>query len=97
MIRSTPVERWAASLARPAAIWRVMPICRAVRKRVLNTCTTTVGGASVTVTPGQVAVQAGDILLAGKVTVAGTLHVTGNITSGGSIMDTTGNSNHHTH
>ncbi len=62
-----------------------------------GTCTTTVGGASVTVTPGQVAVQAGEILLAGKVTVAGTLHVTGNITSGGSIMDTTGNSNHHTH
>ncbi len=29
--------------------------------------------------------------------MAGTLHVTGNITSGGSIMDTTGNSNHHTH
>ncbi|MGA4815540.1 hypothetical protein ACPA9J_11285 [Pseudomonas aeruginosa] len=61
-----------------------------------GTCTTTVGGASVTVTPGRVTVQAGENPVGWQGHGGRYAHVTGNITSSGSIMDTTGNSNHHT-
>lgn len=62
-----------------------------------GTVQVTVGGASVTVTPEQVAIKAATIVLDGNARVTGTLDVAGNITGGGSIMDTTGNSNHHAH
>lgn len=49
------------------------------------------------VSSSSVTIAAGQINLQGAVTVNGTLHATGNITSAGSILDTSGNSNHHSH
>ena len=56
-----------------------------------------VGGAQVLVSDAAVSVKAGQISLQGEVAIQGNLAVQGNVTSSGSIMDTTGNSNHHTH
>ncbi len=47
--------------------------------------------------PGTVTVTAASIQLTGPVNIKGALTVNGNISSTGSIMDTAGNSNHHTH
>lgn len=59
--------------------------------------TVKVGGAQVLVSDAAVTVKAGQISLQGEVAIQGNLAVQGNVTSSGSIMDTTGNSNHHTH
>lgn len=56
-----------------------------------------VGGASVTVTPGQVVVKAAGITLDGDVSVTGALDVAGDIHGGGAIIDTTGNTPNHKH
>ncbi|MEN1571952.1 hypothetical protein AAIJ07_32210, partial [Pseudomonas aeruginosa] len=46
---------------------------------------------------GAVSLKAPKISLEGPVEIAGTLTVSGDILGGGSIIDTAGNSNHHTH
>ncbi|KAF1003636.1 MAG: hypothetical protein GAK36_00213 [Pseudomonas sp.] len=56
-----------------------------------------VGATQVLAEPGSVTVNAAAINLQGAVQVQGNLAVQGNITSSGSILDTAGNSNHHTH
>ncbi|WP_273820588.1 phage baseplate assembly protein V [Pseudomonas asplenii] len=62
-----------------------------------GTVTVKVGGSQIEVTPAQVSVQSSQINLVGAVTINGSLNTTGNITSAGSIMDTTGNSPNHKH
>jgi phage baseplate assembly protein V len=59
--------------------------------------TAKVGGTEVALTPSSAAVQSAAIQLVGAVAIDGSLHVTQNITSDASIIDATGNSNHHTH
>lgn len=49
------------------------------------------------VSDGAVSLKAPKISLEGPVEIAGTLTVSGDILGGGSIIDTAGNSNHHTH
>lgn len=56
-----------------------------------------VGASSLTVTDSAITGEAAAINLKGAVLIDGTLHATKNITSDGSIIDATGNSNHHTH
>lgn len=56
-----------------------------------------VAGAMFTVTDSSITAEAPSLRLLGKVEVDGPLHATGDITSAGSILDTTGNSNHHKH
>jgi len=62
------------------------------------------GPATVTVIAGQVTVQADTVTLdaphttcTGDLTVNGNVQVDGNVNATGSVMDGTGNSNHHTH
>jgi len=62
-----------------------------------GTATVKVGGTQVVIDPGAVTVTAASIQLTGPVSIKGALTVNGNISSTGSIMDTAGNSNHHTH
>jgi phage baseplate assembly protein V len=62
-----------------------------------NAVTAKVGGTEVALTPGSATVKAAAIKLVGAVAIAGSLHVTQNITSDASIIDATGNSNHHSH
>ncbi|NWA04806.1 phage baseplate assembly protein V [Pseudomonas gingeri] len=62
-----------------------------------GTVTIKVGGSQLEVTPDQIRLLSSKIDLVGAVTVNGTLATTGNITSAGSIMDTTGNSANHKH
>jgi phage baseplate assembly protein V len=59
--------------------------------------TAKVGGTEVALTPGSATVKAAAIKLVGAVAIDGPLHVTQNITSDASIIDATGNSNHHSH
>jgi phage baseplate assembly protein V len=59
--------------------------------------TAKVGGTEVALTPGSATVKAAAIKLVGAVAIDGALHVTQNITSNASIIDATGNSNHHSH
>ncbi|TEH91677.1 phage baseplate assembly protein V [Pseudomonas aeruginosa] len=56
-----------------------------------------VGASEVRVSDGAVSLKAPKISLEGPVEIAGTLTVSGDILGGGSIIDTAGNSNHHTH
>lgn len=56
-----------------------------------------VGASEVRVSGGAVSLKAPKISLEGPVEIAGTLTVSGDILGGGSIIDTAGNSNHHTH
>jgi phage baseplate assembly protein V len=62
-----------------------------------NAVTAKVGGTEVALTPGSATVKAAAIKLVGAVAIDGPLHVTQNITSDASIIDATGNSNHHSH
>jgi phage baseplate assembly protein V len=62
-----------------------------------NAVTAKVGGTEAALTPESATVKATAIQLVGAVAIDGTLHVAQNITSAGSIIDATGNSNHHTH
>ena len=62
-----------------------------------NAVTAKVGGTEVALTPGSAAVKSAAIKLVGAVAIDGPLHVTQNITSDASIIDATGNSNHHSH
>jgi len=62
-----------------------------------NAVTAKVGGTEAALTPDSIALKSTAIKLTGAVVIDGTLHATKNITSAGSIMDTTGNSNRHTH
>ena len=59
--------------------------------------TAKVGGTEVALTPSSSTVKSAAIKLVGAVAIDGPLHVTQNITSDASIIDATGNSNHHTH
>lgn len=59
--------------------------------------TAKVGGTEVALTPSSATVKSASIKLVGAVAIDGSLHVTQNITSDASIIDATGNSNHHTH
>jgi len=59
--------------------------------------TAKVGGTEVALTPSSATVKSAAIKLVGAVAIDGPLHVTQNITSDASIIDATGNSNHHTH
>lgn len=63
----------------------------------VGTVTIQVGGSVLEVTPDRIRVVSGKIDLVGEVTVDGPLHITGNVTGDASIIDATGNSNHHTH
>jgi phage baseplate assembly protein V len=62
-----------------------------------GTVTIKVASTEVVVTDNAVNVTAGNITLKAAVRIEGALHVTSGITSAGAIIDTTGNSNHHTH
>jgi len=62
-----------------------------------NAVTAKVGGTEAALTPDSIALKSTAIKLTGAVLIDGTLHATKSITSAGSIMDTTGNSNRHTH
>lgn len=62
-----------------------------------NAVTAKVGGTEVALTPSSATVKSTAIKLVGAVAIDGPLHVTQNITSDASIIDATGNSNHHTH
>jgi phage baseplate assembly protein V len=62
-----------------------------------NAVTVKVGGMEVALTSESATVTAAAIKLVGAVAIDGSLHVTQNITSDASIIDATGNSNHHTH
>lgn len=62
-----------------------------------GSATVKVGGTEVVIDPGSVSVTAASIQLTGPVSIKGALTVNGNISSTGTIMDTAGNSNHHTH
>lgn len=62
-----------------------------------GTVTIKVGGSTAVVTDNAVNVTSEQITLKGAVKIDGALHVTGNVTGAGSIIDATGNSNHHTH
>jgi phage baseplate assembly protein V len=62
-----------------------------------NAVTAKVGGTEVALTPGSATVKSAAIKLVGAVAIDGALHVTKNITSDASIIDATGNSNHHSH
>ena len=62
-----------------------------------NAVTARVGGTEVSLTPDSASLKSTAIKLTGAVVIDGTLHATKNITSAGSIIDATGNSNHHTH
>jgi phage baseplate assembly protein V len=62
-----------------------------------NAVTAKIGGTEAALTPESATVKATAIQLVGAVAIDGTLHVSKNITSAGSIIDATGNSNHHTH
>lgn len=59
--------------------------------------TAKVGGTEVALTPSSATLKSAAIQLVGAVAIDGPLHVTQNITSDASIIDATGNSNHHTH
>lgn len=59
--------------------------------------TAKVGGTEAALTPDSVAIKSTAIKLTGAVVIDGTLHAMKNITSAASIIDATGNSNHHTH
>lgn len=59
--------------------------------------TAKVGGTEATLTPESATVKAVAIKLVGAVAIDGPLHVTQDITSDASILDATGNSNHHSH
>lgn len=59
--------------------------------------TAKVGGTEVALTPSSATLKSAAIKLVGAVAIDGPLHVTQNITSDASIIDATGNSNHHTH
>ncbi len=56
-----------------------------------------VGASVIKATPEQVHVAAPQIAMVGAVEIEGSLHVTSNITSDASIIDTSGNSNNHSH
>jgi phage baseplate assembly protein V len=62
-----------------------------------NAVTAKIGGTEVALTPGSATVKAAAIKLVGAVAIDGPLHVTQDITSDASILDATGNSNHHSH
>jgi phage baseplate assembly protein V len=68
-----------------------------------GTVTIKVGATQAEVTDSAVAVKSttinlqGAVNITGPVNIDGTLHVSQNITSDGAILDTTGNSNHHSH
>jgi phage baseplate assembly protein V len=62
-----------------------------------GTVTIKVASTEVVVTDSAVNVITGNINLKAAVTIDGALHVTKGITSAGAILDTGGNSNHHTH
>ncbi|OYQ00854.1 phage baseplate assembly protein V [Pseudomonas mandelii] len=62
-----------------------------------GTVTIKVASTEVIVTDAAVTVTTGNINLKAAVTIDGALHVTQGITSAGAIIDTGGNSNHHTH
>ncbi|MFJ7286366.1 phage baseplate assembly protein V [Pseudomonas sp. NPDC099000] len=62
-----------------------------------NAVTAKVGGTEVALTPSSATVKSAAIKLVGAVAIDGPLHVTQNIASDASIIDATGNSNHHTH
>jgi len=62
-----------------------------------NAVTAKVGGTEAALTADSVAIKSTAIKLTGAVLIDGTLHVTKDITSAGKILDTSGNSNHHTH
>lgn len=62
-----------------------------------GTVQVTVGAASLTVTPQQITAKAATILLDGNTRITGRLDVVGDIHGDGSIIDTTGNTNHHSH
>ncbi|VVO78253.1 hypothetical protein PS858_01670 [Pseudomonas fluorescens] len=62
-----------------------------------NAVTAKVGGTEAALMPDSITLTSTAIKLTGAVVIDGTLHATKNITSAGSIMDTTGNSNRHTH
>ncbi|MBH9342046.1 phage baseplate assembly protein V [Pseudomonas aeruginosa] len=55
------------------------------------------GASRVLVSDAEVRAEAAKISLQGAVEIAGPLKVSGDILGGGSIIDTSGNSNHHTH
>jgi phage baseplate assembly protein V len=59
--------------------------------------TVKVASTEVVVTDAAVNVTSGNITLKAAVMIDGPLHVTQSITSAGAIIDTGGNSNHHTH
>lgn len=62
-----------------------------------NAVTAKVGGTEAALTPDSATLKSTAIKLAGAVLIDGTLNVTKDITSAGKILDTSGNSNHHTH
>jgi phage baseplate assembly protein V len=62
-----------------------------------NAVTAQVGGTEAALTPDSATLKSTAIKLTGAVLIDGTLHVTKDITSAGKILDTSGNSNHHTH
>lgn len=62
-----------------------------------GSATLAVGASQVQIVDAAVTVKAASITLQGPVSIDGALTVKGNVTSTGSIMDTAGNSNHHTH
>jgi phage baseplate assembly protein V len=62
-----------------------------------NAVTAKVSGTEVALTPSSATVKSAAIKLVGAVAIDGPLHVTQNITGDASIIDATGNSNHHTH
>ena len=59
--------------------------------------TAKVGGTEAALTPDSVTLKSTAIKLTGAVLIDGTLHATKDITSAGQILDTGGNSNHHSH
>ena len=62
-----------------------------------NAVSAKVGGTEATLTPDSLTVKTAAIKLVAAVEIDGTLHVTQNVTSDASIIDVTGNSNHHSH
>ena len=56
-----------------------------------------VGGAWTINVDGSASIHASSIDLTGDTSIDGSLHVSGDISAGGSITDTSGNTNHHSH